>query len=149
MQHINRVADIQPLAAPERYRGPRAQNEILSTILRSQDVDRVGRCRQRARYFGQEPPIRTAEPQLTVVVAVDLVTLLVNGTMMPSTQHGQIRERRRSSLHPMFDVMALADAHATARKATTVASMVYRASSSCRNRQRPRRDFNDSPPPRL
>ena len=126
MQHINRVADIQPLAAPERYRGPRAQNEILSTILRSQDVDRVGRCRQRARYFGQEPPIRTAEPQLTVVVAVDLVTLLVNGTMMPSTQHGQIRERSRAILGPVADVMALSESNPAARETTAPISVVQR-----------------------
>jgi len=103
------------------------QNQSLNVILRAQDTDRIGGDSWRARHFGHKPSVRTPEPQLTAGLTVDLVTLLVDGAMVAPAQHREVRERRRSSLRPMPNVMALTEAHFTARKTTTVVAMVQRA----------------------
>jgi len=127
MQHIDRVADIQALTKPERHPGAPVQEQLLGMILRSQDGDRIGRHLRGTRHLRHKQPIRPAESQLSAGVASDLIALFVNSTMVAPTEQGEVRERSRSSLGPVADVMALTEADFTARKATTVVAMVERA----------------------
>ena len=66
------------------------------------------------------------ELQLAVGLSSQLIAVLVNGAMMPTTEQGQIRERSRASLGPMADVMALAESNPAAREATAPISVVQR-----------------------
>ena len=105
----------------------RVQDQLLRMTLRSQDGDRIGGHLRGTRHLGHQLPIRPAEPQLSAGVASDLIALFVNSTMVAPTEQGEVRERSRSSLGPVADVMALTEADFTARKATTVVAMVERA----------------------
>jgi len=94
---------------------------------RSQNVDGVVRQLWRRRHFGQRPAIRAPESELAVGLSLDVVTLLVNGAMVPATEQGQVRERRGATVGPVADVMALAGPKTTAREAAAAVSMVERA----------------------
>ena len=78
------------------------------------------------RDLGQQLAVRPAKPQLPVELSIDLIALLVDGPMMPATEHGQIRERGRATLGPMADVMALSEPNPAAREATAPISVVQR-----------------------
>jgi len=47
--------------------------------------------------------------QLAVGPSLDLIALFVDGAMMPTTEHREIRERRGASVSPVADVMTLAE----------------------------------------
>ncbi len=81
--------------------------------------------------------MRTAELQLAVVLSSELIAVLVNGAMVPTTEQGQIRERRGTTLGPVNDVMALAESHSAAREATAAVSVMQRAPERRRNRAGP------------
>ena len=77
-------------------------------------------------HFGKNSTIRTAEAKLTVCSSNDPVAFLVNRSMMPATQKGQVRKRGGASLSPVTDVMALSESHMTTGKATTAVSVMQR-----------------------
>jgi hypothetical protein len=66
------------------------------------------------RDLRQKPAVRPVEPKLAVGLSLELVTLLVNGAVMPPTDHGEIRERGGAALRPVTDVMAVAEPDAAA-----------------------------------
>ena len=68
--------------------------------------------------------IRSPESKLTVGLAIELIALLMDGTMMPATQRGEIRERRWSALSPVTDVVALDESAVAAGKSTTAVAMM-------------------------
>src|SRR4026209_264711 len=81
----------------------------------------------RPRHFWDDPAIGSLELKLAVRLAFYLVALLVDRAMVPPTQHGEVRERRRSAMGPVADMMALAEAHAAAGEATALVTMLKRA----------------------
>jgi len=78
------------------------------------------------RDLEQQPAVRAAEPKLAIGLSIDLITLLVHGSVVPTTEHGQIRERSRATLGPVTDVMALSESNPAAREATAPISVVQR-----------------------
>src|SRR4029453_11589576 len=60
----------------------------------------------------------------------------MDGPMVATAEHGQVREDRRPSWRPVLDVMALSEAHAAARKATPVIAIVKCAAYGGWNRSR-------------
>jgi hypothetical protein len=62
--------------------------------------------------------------QRAVGLSIDLKTLLVNGAMVPATEHGEVRECRRAALCPVFDVMPLTAGKTAAREAAAAVAMV-------------------------
>jgi len=75
-------------------------------------------------HFGKNSTIRTAEAKLTVCSSNDPVAFLVNRSMMPATQEGQVRKRGGASVSPVMDVMALSESHVATRKATAAVAMM-------------------------
>jgi hypothetical protein len=71
--------------------------------------------------------MRCPELQLTVRKSLDLIALLVDSSVMASTEQGQVRERGRPALGPVTDVMALPERQPAARKATASIAVVQRA----------------------
>jgi hypothetical protein len=68
------------------------------------------------------------EPKLAIGLSLELVALLVNGAVVPATEHGEIRERGGAALGPVTDVMALADSHPAARETAAAVSVMERPS---------------------
>ena len=124
MEHIDRVSHVQTLAKRPRHRRVRVQVQALRLVRRAQDTERIVRDPGRRWHLGQQLASRTAEPQLAVRFALDLDALFMHRAVVPATQDRQIRERRRSALRPVLDVMALSDPHAAPRKATTAVAML-------------------------
>src|SRR5206468_2143385 len=81
---------------------------------------------RRMRDLGQNLTVRAAEPKLAVGLSIELIALLVDGAMMPATEHGEVRERGGASIGPVMDVMALAEASAAAREAAAAVAVVER-----------------------
>src|SRR5437667_442334 len=95
VQDVDRPGHVQALPQPTRGGGPRVQDTPLRSVLRSQDVHGIAGHFRRRRDLGQRPAVRAAEPQLAVGLSIDLVALLVNGAVVPTTEQGEIRERSR------------------------------------------------------
>ena len=95
-------------------------------MTREQDFHGIAGHFRSSRDLRQQAAVRTAEPKLTIGLPIDLVPLLVNGAMVTTTEHGEVRERRRAALRPVTDVMPLAEADSAARKATTAVSVMER-----------------------
>src|ERR1700694_5860995 len=64
--------------------------------------------------------------------------------MVASAQHREVRERGGTALGPVADVMALAERHSAAWKATAVVAMVERTPYRGWNRPGSRADFDDA-----
>jgi hypothetical protein len=82
----------------------------------------------RRRHRGQPSAIRATEAKLPVRLSIDLVPLLVDGTVMPATEQREVRERGGAALCPVTEVMALPEPHAAAREAAAPVAMVQRSS---------------------
>src|SRR6266542_5167435 len=64
---------------------------------------------------------------------------------MATTQHREVRERRRPTVGPVAYVMALAELDSTAGKAATAVAVMQGAAQRGWNRARPRADFYGPP----
>ena len=80
------------------------------------------------RHLGQGLSVWTAEAKLSIGLAVHLIALLVDRAMVPATEQREIRQRCRTAVRPVTDVMALAEPHSAAREAAAAVPMVKRAS---------------------
>jgi hypothetical protein len=74
---------------------------------------------------------------------LDLITLLVHAAMVPATEHGEIRQRRRAALGPMPNVMALTEPDPAPWKATASVPMVQRPTDGRWDCTGPRPDLHD------
>jgi hypothetical protein len=54
----------------------------------------------------------------------ELISLFVDGAMMTATQHHQVPERRRPTVNPVTDVMALAEPDFAAREAAAAIAVL-------------------------
>ena len=149
VEHIDRPADIEGLPQPARHRGPRVETEALSFVSCSHALHRIAGHARRRRDIRQGPAIRTTELKLAVRPPIDLITLLMDGAMMPAAQQGEVRERGRASLGPMTDVVALADAHCAAREAAAPVTVEQRPPDRRGNGPGTSCDFDDAPVPRV
>jgi len=102
------------------------QDKPLRIVPRSQDFHRIAGHSGRTRDIRQKPAVRAAESKLAVGLSIHLVAVLMNGAVVPSTEHGEIRERGGAPLGPVTDVMSLAEPDATAGEAAAGVSMMER-----------------------
>ena len=102
------------------------QDKSLRIVPRSQDFHWIAGHFRKMRDLGQRPPVRAAEPKLSVRLSVELVALLVNGAVVPATEQGEIRERGGAPLCPVTDVMSLPEPEPAAREAAAAVSVMER-----------------------
>jgi hypothetical protein len=57
---------------------------------------------------------------------MDLKPFFVDRPVVPATKQREVRERRRTALSPMTDVVPVAKAHAAAREPATPVAMLER-----------------------
>src|SRR4030095_9248873 len=110
MQHVDGVSDVEPLSLPSWSGGPWTHDDPGLIVVRLDGSDRVGRSLGRTRHVRYDATVRAAEAKLTIRLSIDLIALLVNGSVMATAEQYQIRERGRAPLGPVADVVSLAKA---------------------------------------
>jgi hypothetical protein len=145
MQDVDRPADVQPLAEPLGACCPRVEVQALRLVPRLERLHWIPRNYRRARHLGNEPAVRLPEFERAVRLSIDVVTLFVDRTMVPPAEHRQVRERRRTTLRPVADVMSLAEANVATRKAATSVAVVQDSPQRWRNRASPSGHLHDTP----
>ena len=98
----------------------------LRVVSGSEDLHGIAEHLRRRRNLGQKPAVRAAEAKLAVGLSIELITLLVNGAVVPATEQGEVRERGGAAVSPVTDVMALAEADAAAREAAAAVAVMER-----------------------
>src|SRR3989442_3889050 len=146
MQHVDHVAHVETFAQPTRHRRSRVQDDSVLLVARVDDSQGIRRQIGRPRNLRDDTAIGSPELKLAVQLAFDLVALLVDRAMVPTTEHGEVRERCRAAVGPVADVMALAEAHAAAREATAMGTILERPSYRRPNRPCPGADAGYTPP---
>ena len=126
MQDADGPADVQALPQPARCRSARVQVEPVRFIPRSEDLHRIAAHLRRIRDLGQDLAVWAAESKLAIRLSIELVSLLMDGTMVAAAEQGEIRERGGAAVGPVTDVMTLTEANAAARKAAAAVSVVER-----------------------
>jgi hypothetical protein len=124
MKDVDRVGYVQPLAQPAGDRGSRVQVEASPFVLLDNDRRWISGQIRMLRNVRDCATVRPVEPQLAVGSSLDDVTLLVNGAMMPSTEHHEVRERRGPSVRPVLNVVALNEPPDTTREPTATISVL-------------------------
>ena len=102
------------------------QNKPLRIVPSSDDFHGIAAYCRWMRDLRQKPAVRSAEAKLAVGLSLQLVVLLVNGAVVPTTEQGEIRERGGAPLGPVTDVMALAESHPAARETAAAVSVMER-----------------------
>ena len=128
MQHVDRPADVQALAQPAGHRRPRVNAKPLRVVSRAQNFDGVHGDRRRRWDCGQELAVRSPEPERSVRLSIDAIPLLVNRTVVATTEQCEIRQRRGAAVRPVPHVMALTGRQPAAREAAASVTVVERAS---------------------
>src|SRR5262245_24923887 len=120
------------------------QREPSSSVARAQDEQGVVRDIDGRRNVWEDAAVGQAELQLAVRLPSDLIALFMHGSMMTTAEHGEVRQRRRSPLRPVAEVMALAEAHGAAREAAATVTMVECPPYRRRNRPCSSAHFDDA-----
>ena len=145
MQDVDRPAQIQALPRPARTRRPRVQPEPLRLVARGERLDRIGGRGGRRGDLRQGPAVRRPEPERPVRLGIDLIAFLVHRAMVPATEQGEVRERRRPALRPVAEVVALAEHHPAAREAAAAVPVLQRPPQRRRDRPGPGPDLHEAP----
>jgi len=127
MQDVDRPTHVQALSQPTRARRPRVQAKPLRVVPRSEDVHGIVEHPRRRGHLPQDPAVRAAELKVAVGLSLELVALLVDRAVVPATEQGEVRERRRAALRPVPDVMSLAERKPAAWEAAAPVSVMERA----------------------
>src|SRR4029450_481126 len=86
MDHVDHVADIEPLPLPTRSSGPRVHHDPCRIVLRFDIAHRVRRYPRRSRHIRHDATIRLAEAKLTIGLSIDLIPLLVNRSVVAAAE---------------------------------------------------------------
>src|SRR5439155_14550720 len=87
---------------------------------------------------------RPSESQLSIGLPLHLIALLVDRAVVAATEHREIRQRRRTTVGPVPDVMTLTERQSAAGEAATSLSMLERPAQCRPNSPRPRTDVRNS-----
>ncbi len=127
MQDVDRPNEIELLPEPQRARRSRVKAEPLGLAPLPEDLDGITAHHDRRWDIGQEPAVRTPEPERAVGLSIDLVALLVDRAVVPATEQGEIRERGRAAFRPVAHVMPFTQPEAAAREAAALVPVLERA----------------------
>src|SRR4029077_10683630 len=134
-------ADVQPLPEPAGARRARVETQALRGVVCSERRDGIVERGDRRRDLYERAAVGPPELERPLGPARDGVALLVDGAMMPATEHHQVPERGRAALGPVAHVLSLPDAPVAAREAAAPVAMVQGAPERGRNRARPGADL--------
>jgi len=144
MQDVDRPAHIEALPQPPRARRPRVHAQPLRIVPLSERLDWIGGHGGRGRDLGQELAVRPPEPERAIGLSIELIALLVDRAVVPATEQRKVRERGRSTLRPVADVMSLAEGDSAAREAAAAVPVLQRPPQRRRNCPGPRPDLHNA-----
>ena len=121
MHDVDRIADVQPLAEPAGLRRLRVDVNAGGGIAFAKYCHGIIRYRWRRRDLGDDASVGPPEAELGVCLSLHLKPFFVNRAVVPTTQHREVRQRRRAA------VMTLPESSAAAGKATALIAMLERA----------------------
>jgi hypothetical protein len=75
MEHVDRVADVEPLPLPTRRCGPHAHDNPGLIVVRLDGADGIDGRLGRTRHIRYDPTVRTAEAKLAIGPSIDLIAL--------------------------------------------------------------------------
>ena len=86
MEHVDHVADVQPLPQPPGLCGVGIQREPLRLVLRSDGVCGIAGDVGRRGDVGNQPAVGVPELQLAIRPALDLAALLVDSPVVSAAE---------------------------------------------------------------
>jgi hypothetical protein len=101
--------------------------QALRNVSCAETLDRILGHDGRRRDLGQGPAVGPPEPELAVGLSIDLVALLVDRAVVPTTEQCEVRERGGAAVRPVAEMMPLTEPHPAARKAAALIPMVERS----------------------
>jgi hypothetical protein len=90
MQHVDCVSDVKLLSLPSWRCGPWTHDDPGLIVVRLDGSDRVGRSLGRTRHIRYHTTVRAAEAELTIWLSIDLIALLVDGSVMAATEQHEV-----------------------------------------------------------
>jgi len=130
MQDVDRPSKIQTLPEPASTRRPRGEAKALRVVARPKRLDGILRYFGRRRHLRQRAAVRPPETERSVGRARDLVALLVHRPVVPAAEEREVRERCRTTMRPVAEMMPLAEADAAARETAAPVPMMEPSWSS-------------------
>src|SRR5262245_9028092 len=126
MQHVDRVADVQPLSKPAGRRCLCVDVNIVGEVPLAKLRNRIGRYGRSCWAFGEDRAVGTPETELAIWLSLDVITVFVDRAVVPTAQRREIRQGRRAAMRPMANMMTLAKRPPAAREATSLIAMFKR-----------------------
>jgi len=145
VQDVDRPTHIQTFPEPASARRLSVETKALRFMSHPESLNGVLRHRGRQRHLRQRSAIRPPEPEHPVGPARDLVALLVHGPVMPAAEQREVRERCRTAVRPVAEMMPLAEPNAAAGEAATPVPIVERSTQGRGNRPGPGTDLQQAP----
>ena len=126
MQDVDRVADVESLSEPAGLRRPCVDVNAFSGISFAKHGDGISRYRRQRRAFDQRRAVGAPEIEFTIRLSLHLKPFFMNRPVVPAAEHREIRERRRTAVRPVLDVMSLPEPPAAAGEPTALIAMFER-----------------------
>ena len=126
MQDIDSIAEVQSITEPARLRCLCVDVNAAGSVSFAKHRRGFARYRRHRRDLGDEASVGPAKAELSVGLSLYLKPFFVNRAVVPATQHRQIRQRRRTAVRPVPDVMTLPEPPAAAGEAAALIAMFER-----------------------
>ena len=145
VQDVDCVTHAQAFPKPAGARRPRMDAKALRVVSLSDRSEWIADYGSRRRHLRQQVAIRPPELERPVGSPRDLKALLVHRAVMSTTEHREVGQRRRAPVHPVAEVMPLAETDSATRKPAALVPMVERPPQSGGNRPGPCPDLHHAP----
>ena len=121
-QHKNSVSEVERLSS--RKRNERAA--VYRNTMRVMEADQIGPQYWSLRHIRDDVTVRMMEPEAARTIPLDAESFLVDGAMMTPAEQYEVGECGRAAIGPVDDVVRVAAALLTARKAAPAVAMLER-----------------------
>ena len=144
MQDVDCVPHVQAFPEPGSARRSRVEAKAVRLVTGAERRDGISGHGGRRRHLRQRAAVRPPESERPVGPARDLVALLVDGAVMPAAEECEVRERCRTAVGPVAEMVPLSEADAAAGEAAAAVPMVERPPQGRGNRPGPGPDLDQA-----
>ncbi len=113
----------------------------MRVVTTAEGLDGITDHSGRWRHLRQRAAVRPPEAETPVGPTLDLIPLLVHRSVMPAAEEREVRERRRTAVRPVTEVMPLAETDAAAGETAAPVPMVEGSPQGGGNRPGPGTDL--------
>ena|SRR5437762_13323969 len=127
MQDVDCVAEVKSISEPARLRRSCVDVNTIGDVSFAKHRRGVARHRCWRRDLSDDSSVGPPEVELAVWLSLHLKSFFVDRAVVSATEHREIRQRRRTAVRPVTDVMPLPEPSAAARETTALITMLERA----------------------